>query len=80
MCLDAGEELKSAWQAIQQHGGTELNPSAMKAFSTLPDDFNWRSAIDGYSKANQLETMRRWVLHFRQIFQKAKLLAEGDTS
>ena len=80
MCLDAGEELKSAWQAIQQHGGTELNPSAMKAFSTLPDDFNWRSAIDGYSKANQLESMRRWVLHFRQTFQKAKMLAEGDAS
>jgi len=52
----------------------------MQAFSALPDDFNWRSAIDGYSKANQLDTMRRWVLHFRQTFQKAKLLAEGDAS
>ncbi|MDD5266738.1 MAG: ABC transporter substrate-binding protein [Methylococcales bacterium] len=80
MCLDAGEELKSAWQAIQQHGGTGLNSSAMQAFSALPDDFNWRSAIDGYSKANQLDTMRRWVLHFRQTFLKAKRLAEGDAS
>jgi iron(III) transport system substrate-binding protein len=78
MCLDAGEELKSAWKAIQQHGGTELNPKAMQAFSALPADLNWRSAIDGYSKANQLDTMQRWVVHFRQTFQKAKALAEGD--
>ena len=78
MCLDAGEELKSAWKAIQQHGGTERNPKAMQAFITLPADFNWRSAIDGYSKANQLDTMQRWLVHFRQTFQKAKALAEGD--
>ncbi len=78
MCLDAGEELKSAWKAIQQHGGTVLNPKAMQAFSTLPADLNWRSAIDGYSKANQLDTMQRWVVHFRQTYQKAKALAEGD--
>ncbi len=80
MCLDAGEELKAAWEAIQQHGGAERNPAAMQAFSALPDDFNWRSAIDGYSKANQLDTMRRWVMHFRQTFQKAKALAEGEAS
>ena len=77
MCLDAGEELKAAWLAIQQHGGTDKNPAAMQAFSAMPDDFTWRSAIDTYSKANQLETMRRWVLHFRQTFQKAKNLAEN---
>jgi len=80
MCLDAGEELKLAWEAIQKHGGAELNPAAMQAFSALPDDFNWHSAIDGYSKASQLDTMRRWVIHFRQTFQKAKALAEGDAS
>ncbi len=80
MCLDAGEELKSAWEAIQQHGGTDKNPTAMQAFSAMPDGFNWRSAIDGYSNANQLETMRRWVMHFRQTFQKAKVLAEGNVS
>jgi iron(III) transport system substrate-binding protein len=80
MCLDAGEELKAAWQAIQQHGGAEKNPEAMQAFSALPDDFNWRSAIDDYSRANALDTMQRWVKHFRQTFQKAKTLAEGGES
>jgi iron(III) transport system substrate-binding protein len=77
MCLDAGEELKGAWQAIQQHGGTDKNPAAMQAFSAMPEAFTWRSAIDTYNKANQLETMRRWVMHFRQTFQKAKILAEN---
>ncbi len=78
MCLDAGEELKSAWEAIQQHGGVDKNHAAMQVFSAMPDDFTWRSAIDSYSKANQLDVMRRWVVHFRQNFQKAKALAEGD--
>lgn len=78
MCLDAGEELKSAWEAIQLHGGARLNPSAMSALSAMPDGFNWRSAIDGDSQANQLDTMRRWVMHFRQTFKKAKALAEGE--
>lgn len=80
MCLDAGEELKSAWEAIQQHGGAEHNSKAIQAFSALPNDFNWRSAIDVYSKANQLDIMQRWVTHFRQTFRKAKALAEGETS
>ncbi len=77
MCLDAGEELKAAWQAIQQNGGTDKNPAAMQAFSAMPEKLNWRSAINNYSKVNQLETMRRWVVHFRQTFQKAKNLAKG---
>jgi iron(III) transport system substrate-binding protein len=78
MCLDAGEELKAAWKAIQQHGGTDKNAAAMQAFSALPDDFNWRSAIDGYSKANPLDTQQRWVVHFRSTFQKAQALAAGE--
>jgi iron(III) transport system substrate-binding protein len=80
MCLDAGEELKSAWVAIQQHGGTDKNAAAMQAFSALPEDFNWRSAIDAYGKEKPLDYMQRWVVHFRQTFHKAKALAErGDS-
>lgn len=80
MCLDAGEELKSAWKAIQLHGGAKLNPSAMSAFNAMPDGFNWRSAIESYGQANKLDTQRRWLMHFRQTFNKAKALAEGGTS
>jgi iron(III) transport system substrate-binding protein len=80
MCLDAGEELKAAWAAIQQHGGTDNNPAAMQVFSTMPDGFTWRSAIEGYNKAYPLDTMERWVKHFRYTFAKAKALAEGGKS
>lgn len=77
MCLDSGEELKAAWAAIQQHGGTDKQPAAMQAFSALPEDFTWRAAIDNYSKANPLATQQRWIAHFRATFHKAKALAEG---
>lgn len=78
MCLDAGEELKAAWTAIQTHGGSEHNPTAMQAFGTLPADLNWHSAIDAYSQANPLDTQQRWVLHFRATFQRAQALATGE--
>jgi iron(III) transport system substrate-binding protein len=76
MCLDAGEELKAAWAAIQQHGGTEKNHNAMQMFGTMPDGFTWRSAIEGYNKAFQPEYMEHWVKHFRYTYGKAKSLAE----
>jgi ABC-type Fe3+ transport system substrate-binding protein len=80
MCLDAGEELKAAWKAIQEYGGEALNPEAMRFFSVMPDGLTWRSAIEGYGKAFQPDYMERWVKHFRFTFAKAKALAEGGTS
>ncbi len=80
MCLDAGEELKAAWESIQQRGGVENNRLAMQIFSAMPDDFTWRSAIDDYRKAEPLDYMERWIKHFRLNFAKAKALAEGKRS
>lgn len=80
MCLDAGEELKAAWEAIQLHGGIEKNQAAMQIFSTMPDGFSWRSAIEGYQKAFPLDYMQSWVKHFRYTFAKAKELAERAPS
>lgn len=80
MCLDAGEELKAAWIAIQQHGGTDKNHAAMQLFSKMPDGLTWRSAIEGYHKAMQQDYMEHWVKHFRYTFGKAKALAEQGTS
>jgi iron(III) transport system substrate-binding protein len=80
MCLDAGEELKAAWEAIQQHGGESLNPDAMQVFNAMPDGFTWRSAIEGYNKALPLDYMERWLKHFRFTFAKAKALAERSAS
>ena len=80
MCLNAGEELKSAWEAIQQHGGEALNPEAVRFFNALPDGFTWRSAIERYNKAEKLDYMEQWVKHFRFTFDKAKALAERKKS
>ncbi|MEE9356649.1 MAG: ABC transporter substrate-binding protein [Methylococcaceae bacterium] len=80
MCLDAGEELKAAWEAINSHGDLQNNHKAIQVFSTMPDGLNWRSAIDKYSSANELEFMRLWVIHFRNSYLKSKELAEGGAS
>jgi len=64
-----GEELKLAWKLSSNTVAQSLT-GGNAGFQCLPDDFNWHSAIDGYSKASQLDTMRRWVIHFRQTFQK----------
>ncbi len=80
MCLDAGEELKAAWKAIQLNGGAKKNQAAMQIFSTMPDGFTWRSAIEGYNKAYPLNYMQSWVKHFRYTFTKAKALAERHAS
>ena len=78
MCLDAGDELKSAWESIQQHGGTANNPTALAALETFPADLNWRSAIDGYARQNPLDYTTRWLSHFRQAYKQAKTLAEAN--
>lgn len=80
MCLDAGEELKATWAAIQQNGGTDRNHEAMQLFGKMPDGLTWRSAIEGYNKAKQPDYMEHWVKHFRYTFGRAKSLAEQGTS
>jgi hypothetical protein len=80
MCLDSGEELKVAWRAINANGGPDAQSEAMKVMQTLPEGFNWRSAIEDYGSANELEFMRRWVIHFRATYGQTKSLAEGGST
>lgn len=78
MCLDAGEELAAAWQAIDQAGGPAAVPEAMAAMMTLPPELTWESALgEAYSPQNQMTFMREWVIFFRKQYQMAKRLAEG---
>ncbi|WFB35031.1 ABC transporter substrate-binding protein [Kiritimatiellota bacterium B12222] len=78
MCLDSGEELTEAWQAIQAAGGPAAVPEAMDALMALPPELNWDSALGGeYRSANQMVFMREWVLFFRQQYRLAKELAEA---
>jgi len=79
MCLDSGEELAAAWEAIQEAGGPEAVPDAMKALMQMPKDLNWDSALGpNYSSANQMKFMREWVIFFRNQYELAKELAEKN--
>ena len=86
MCVDAGDELKDAWHAINQHGGPQSQPAAMDQFDRLPtvklfnratnefDDvvITWRTAPDIVKKIDKMEYTRTWTLFFRENYKKAK--------
>lgn len=77
MCLDAAEELRAAWQAIDEAGGPEAVPEAMEAFHALPPGLTWESALSSaYSSSNRMDYMREWVIFFREHYRKAQRLAE----
>jgi ABC-type Fe3+ transport system substrate-binding protein len=77
MCLDAAEELREAWQAIDQAGGPEAVPEAMEALLAFPPGLTWESALsDRYSSPNRMVYMREWVIFFRDQYRKARQLAE----
>jgi ABC-type Fe3+ transport system substrate-binding protein len=77
MCLDSGEELRAAWQAIQKAGGPEAVPEAMDAFMKLPPGLTWTTATGpDYGPENEMTFMRDWVIFFRKQYREAQRLAE----
>lgn len=79
MCLDSGEELRAAWNAIQAAGGERAVPEAMAEFEKLPPGLNWTSALGPeYGTDRQMEFMREWVIFFRRQYRLAKQLAEAS--
>lgn len=73
MCMDSGEELRTAWKAIIEAGGPEANPEAMKVFQSLPQSptpIEWKTAHEAVG-ANLMETMREWTQHFRTSYRTA---------
>ena len=89
MCVDAGDELKEAWQAINQHGGPAKQPAAMELLRRLPRVklynretkaseevvLTWRAAPDILKKYDKLEYARAWTAFFRNSYDEAKRLA-----
>jgi hypothetical protein len=76
MCMDAGEELQAAWQAILRHGGPEAQPEAMAILGRMPDrpeSLAWASAPDIARRHDPLEVMREWTLFFRENYWKAEV-------
>lgn len=79
MCLDSGQELRAAWEAIVAAGGAEECPQAMAALERMPDrpePLDWKSAQQIISEHGRLETMRVWTIFFRDQYRRARQLAE----
>ncbi len=82
MCLDSGDELRSAWIAIQKHGGPDANPEAIAVFEMLPDtpiELDWKSAITDYKSVSRMDRLRLWTSFFRRQYREAeRLAAKGE--
>lgn len=79
MCLDSGQELRAAWEAIVSAGGPEACPEAMAALERMPDrpePLDWQSAHSIIGDYGRLETMRLWTICFREQYRRARELAE----
>ena len=75
MCMDSGDELKRAWQAILKRGGPERNPEAMRLLEAMPDTpfpLTWSSAVGEYAKVPRLELLRAWTAFFREQYRRVE--------
>ncbi|MDD4018465.1 MAG: hypothetical protein PHV28_11035, partial [Kiritimatiellae bacterium] len=78
MCMDSGDELKQAWQAILKHGGPTQNPAAMRLLEAMPDrpcPLTWESATGTYAKMPRLAILREWTAFFRRQYRAAEAAA-----
>lgn len=81
MCMDSGDELKSAWRVILANGGPEANPKAMALLEALPDTpypLTWKTAITDYAGVPRADLLRSWTAFFRQQYRLAKEEAKRD--
>ncbi len=83
MCLDSGDELRTAWRAILKNGGAAANPAAMAALEALPGEpypLNWQSAVTTCSAAPRMELLREWTAFFRGQYKRAAVLAAAPSA
>jgi hypothetical protein len=86
MCLDAGDELKAAWKAINQTSDPRRRAAALAQLGQLPAvpltskatharepvEITWRTAPDIGKKYDKLEYTREWTIFFRESYNKAR--------
>ena len=78
MCLDSGQELRAAWEAVGAAGGPKAVPEAMRALQrmpTQPEPLVWQSAQTMLSDYSRLQLMREWTIFFRNQYREARQLA-----
>lgn len=74
MCMNAGEELRELWEAIQQNGGVAKQPEAVRLMERMPDTpepITWSQAPDYLNTFSQLEIMKSWTIFFRKSYREA---------
>jgi len=75
MCMDAAEELRTAWRHILAHGGPAAQPAAMALLQRLPDKpepVTWESAPGIPRRHQKVDFMREWTRFFRQSYREAQ--------
>ena len=81
MCMDAGQELRAAWQAILAAGGPEKCPRAMAALGRLPqapEPLTWASGLSMGRKYDRLDLLREWTVQYRAQYAEAERLAKEE--
>lgn len=85
MCMDAGDELRSAWRHIIALGGPAQQTTAMNTLERMPTvrlwnkvvkreedvQLTWRNAPDMFKTYDRLEVIRTWTAFFRQSYRQA---------
>jgi len=82
MCMDAGEELRSAWKAIIDNGGPEACPEAMALLERMPDvpiPIVWQTATET-ARYNTIDLMREWTGFFRRSYREAEAAARSGNT
>ncbi len=78
MCLDAGQELRAAWNAIHHAGGLTALPEVMDVFNRFPgqpEPLTWSSAISIRRANKRIDYKRDWTIYFRGIYREAESMA-----
>ena len=79
MCMDAGEELRAAWKAVNAAEAAGADASAARAqllaLPDVPEPMTWRSA-GRLASGDTMDVTREWTRFFRNSYAKARRLAE----
>ena len=81
MCMDSGQELRAAWQAILAAGGPEKCPRALAALGRLPqapEPLTWASGLAMGRKYDRLDLLREWTVQYRAQYAEAARLAQTE--
>lgn len=70
MCLDSGDELRAAWQAIVAGGGPSRQAAAMELLQQMP--VTWASVLTITKQQDRLTYLREWTEFYRQNYRRAR--------